>query len=119
MKSLINECLVLNCVIEKYKLQNKQNPCSLCEYATEHCKQYLKSGFVPLTGEEIIKPQELKENIKEKQLEEPVQEIEKEVEQEENQEIKLDSPTSSATTTTPSKRALKSTPKKKKRKKRH
>lgn len=124
MKSLINECLVLSWVIEKYKLQNKQNPCSLCEYATEHCKQYLQNGFVPLTGEEIIKLQEPKKEEMEVQIEAPietvietetkneeVQELEQETEivQEKNQETPPD--TSKQTTST--KRALKSTPKKK------
>ncbi|MDO4282425.1 MAG: hypothetical protein Q4D02_02210 [Clostridia bacterium] len=64
MKSLISECIVLSWVIEKYKEVDKENPCSICEYASEHCKQYLQNGFVPLTGDPIKKiPEEIPENV--------------------------------------------------------
>lgn len=53
MKSLISECIVFNWVIEKYREQNKYNPCALCPYATENCLDYLSRGYVPLTGEKI------------------------------------------------------------------
>lgn len=47
------KCMVLSWVIEEFKKQNKENPCAVCEYASEQCLQELASGIVPLTGDKF------------------------------------------------------------------
>lgn len=64
MTSLIKECIVLERVINKYREQNRENPCSLCEYASENCLLYLKNGIVPYTGERFkVEDEKSKENV--------------------------------------------------------
>jgi len=53
MTSLIKECIVLEKVIDKYREQNRENPCLVCEHASEKCLDYLRNGIVPYTGEKI------------------------------------------------------------------
>lgn len=69
MTSLIKECIVLEKIIDKYKEQNRENPCSVCEHASENCLSYLKNGIVPYTGEKIkIEDEKNNENTNEEIL---------------------------------------------------
>lgn len=62
MVSLINECIVLERVIDEYRRKNRENPCSVCEHASEKCLSYLNHGIVPYTGE-MVKTEEDETNV--------------------------------------------------------